>query len=164
MNRFITVLLSLFLLLPATARSDEPRSVELVNIAEVEVMQKNEFGTEVAKRVAADKANVVPGDTVIYTIIYTNYGNKPATDIVINNPVPEQMIYVDKSAEGAGTRIDFSVDRGKSFAPLEKLKLRDSAGKERPAIAGDVSNIRWTLEKPLKPGGTGRVSFRAKVS
>jgi uncharacterized repeat protein (TIGR01451 family) len=162
-KRIIAVLMAALMMTPALVTAQQGGGVELISRAEVEVMQKNEKGVDIPKRVNVDKANVVPGDTVIYTITYTNNGEKPATNVAINNPVPENMLYVDKSAEGTGTRIVFSVDNGKSYSPLASLKVRNKAGKERPARPDDITNLKWTLEKPLEPGGKGTVSYKAKV-
>ncbi len=163
MKRVIAVLLATLLLAPAVLIAAPGGGVELISRAEVEVMQQNEKGESVKKRIEAAKRNVAPGDTVIYTISYANNGNKPASDVAINNPVPEHMLYVDKSVEGIGTRIEFSIDKGKSYGQLGSLKIKNKAGRERPARGDDITNLRWTIEKPLEPGSKGSVSFRAKV-
>jgi uncharacterized repeat protein (TIGR01451 family) len=163
MTRIAAILMAALLLIPGVVAAKPGGGVELISLVEVEVSQKNELGKEVTKRVAADKANVAPGDTVIYTITYSNNGDQPATDIAIKNPIPENMLYVDKSAEGAGARIEFSIDNGKSFSPFAALIVKNKEGRERPARANDITTVRWTLEKPLQPGTTGSVSYRAKV-
>lgn len=163
MKKTLALLITTFLLTASLATAKQGGGVELISRAEVEVAQKNDKGETVLKRTDAAKANVVPGDTVIYTINYVNNGDKPATGVAIDNPVPENMLYVDKSAEGTGTRIDFSVNKGKSYGPLATLKITTKAGREKPATAADISSVRWTLEKPLPAGGKGSVSYRAKV-
>lgn len=137
--------------------------IELRSVAEVEISAFNSKGEKEIRRVEAAKANVVPGDAVIFTTVYTYLGEKPATNIVINNPVPEHMLYVDGSAEGKNTRIEFSVDQGKTFAAANRLKVRDAKGKERLATAADYTHIRWTMDHALERGANGSVSFRARV-
>jgi len=88
---------------------------------------------------------------------------QPAGNVTIMNPVPEHMAYVDKSAEGTGARIDYSIDGGKTYAAPDKLKVTDGQGKVRPALAQDYTHIRWVLIAPLAPGGTGGVSFKARL-
>lgn len=161
-KKVITVLF-LSLMLAAQSMAAAKGAIELKSIAEVEVTVANEKGGKEVKRVEAAKANVVPGDTVIFTNTYANTGKDPATGVVITNPVPEHMIYAEGSAEGKGAKIDFSVDKGKSYAPAVKLKIKGADGKERPATAADYTHIRWTLEKPVEKGGKGSISFRAKV-
>lgn len=163
MKKLITAMLMAFLLLPALAPAQQKGGIKLTSRAEVEVEKKGPTGEKLLVRVEASKTNVVPGDTVIYSNDYVNNGDQPADNIVINNPIPEHMVYVDKSAEGAGARIDFSADKGKTYGPVAKLIIRTAAGKERPARPTDVTNVRWILEKPLPAGGKGTVSYRAKV-
>jgi uncharacterized repeat protein (TIGR01451 family) len=103
---------------------------------------------------------VVPGDMVIFTVSYANSDTKPADRVLVINPVPQHMAYLDKSAEGTGAVIEFSVDGGKTYAAPGKL-LVTAEGKQRPAAASDYTHIRWTISKPLAPGAKGSVSFRA---
>jgi uncharacterized repeat protein (TIGR01451 family) len=157
----ISIMLAL-LLLSAAAWAQQKSPIELKSLAEVDVTVTNAKGEKEVKRVEAAKATVVPGDVVIFTNQYANTGDKPATDVVIRNAVPEHMIYVDGSAEGKGTRIEFSVDKGKTYGAPDKLTVTDAKGAKRKAAAQDYNNIRWTVEK-LPPGAKGSVSFRAKV-
>ena len=150
------------LLLPAAAQAQKKGGVDLKTVAEVEVVTTNAKGEKEVNRVEASQANVAPGDTVIFTVFFVNNGSKPATDIAVKNPVPEHMVYVDTTAEGKGTKIDFSVDKGKTFGSPDKLKVKTPDKKERPATAADYTVIRWIVEK-LPPGGKGSVSFRAKI-
>jgi len=162
-KKFLTTL-SLLLLLALPVQAADKGAIELRSAAEVEITVKNDKGVSQVTRVDAAMAKVVPGDTVIFSTHYVNVGANPATDVVIDNPVPEHMLYLDGSAEGANTRIEFSVDQGKSFAAAGKLKVKDAKGKERPATAADYTNIRWTMEGALGKGARGSVSFRAKLT
>ncbi|MHB8844931.1 MAG: hypothetical protein ACYC7L_09305 [Nitrospirota bacterium] len=151
------------LLAPALLRAQQKSAIELTSLAEVEVAEKNARGEKVVRRKEAALAKVVPGDVVIFTTAYRNTGKQPATSVVITNPVPGPMAYIDKSAEGKGARIDYSVDHGRSFGLPATLTVTDSQGRVRPAVASDYTVIRWVLTAPLAPGGTGTVSFRARV-
>jgi len=163
MKKRILAVLSMLMLLSFQAKAADKGSVELKSVSEVDVTVTNDKGEKEVKRVEAAKANVTPGDTVIFTNYYVNKGDKSASDVVITNPVPEHMIYLDGSAEGKGTRIEFSIDKGKSFVPAGKLTVRNKEGREKPASAADYTHIRWTVEKPIEKGGKGSVSFKAKV-
>jgi uncharacterized repeat protein (TIGR01451 family) len=151
------------LLVPASLPAQQKSAIELQSIAEVEKVEKNAQGEKEVKRQAAATAKVVPGDVVIFTTRYVNTSDKPVSNVTIMNPVPEHMAYLDKSAEGKGARIDYSVDSGKTYAAIDKLTVKDSAGKTRPAAAQDYTHIRWVLTAPLAPGGTGSVSFKAQL-
>lgn len=163
MKSKVAIVLSMLLFLSLPAIAAGKGAIELKSVAEVEVAAKNENGEKVVKRIEAAKANVLPGDAVIFTTYYTNNGKEAASDIVINNPMPEHMLYIDGTAEGSGAKIEFSVNKGHSFGSPESLKVKDDKGKERPAGPSDYTNIRWTVSKPLAPGGKASVSFRAKV-
>lgn len=155
-------LLVLILLLPAAAFAQQKGLIELKSISEVEVITRTATGKKEVRRIDAARARVVPGDMVFFTTEYRNIGDKPAGNVVITNQVPQHTVYVDKSAQGKGARIDFSVDGGKTYAPPGKLFMTE-AGKKRTAQAGDYTHIRWTITKPVPPGGQGSVLFKAKI-
>jgi uncharacterized repeat protein (TIGR01451 family) len=157
------IALALVLLATAAGAQQKSGSIELKSTAEVEVVAKKAQGEKTSQRMDASKAKVIPGDAVIFITRYTNTDSKPAERVVLTNPVPEHVAYVDRSAEGKGSKIDFSVDGGKKFSAMDKLTKTDAAGKIKPASAGDITHIRWTLSKPLAPGGQGSVSFRGRV-
>jgi uncharacterized repeat protein (TIGR01451 family) len=155
--------IAIALLLSTTVWAQQKGTVELISTAEVEVVGQNAQGEEKVTRVEASKTNVAPGDTVIFSVRYTNKGAQTDPNVVITNPVPEHMMYVDRTAEGKGTRIEFSADKGRTFAPEGKVKLKGPDGKERLAAAREYTTIRWIIEKPVAKGEKGTVSFRAKV-
>src|SRR5215475_5613683 len=116
------LILSLALVLPSSAAravSADKNGIEVKAVAEVEVKVKDEKGVEQTKRVPATK--VPPGVAVIYTLQADNKGPRPADDVVVTDPIPEHMDYVDGSASTKGTVTTFSADGGKTWAPKEKL-------------------------------------------
>lgn len=135
--------------------------IELKTVSELEITEVNTQGVKTVKRVPAK--TVVPGSIVIYTITAKNTGTQPADSVVVTNPIPKQMQYIDGSAEGAGTDITFSVDGGKKYARPDKLNVRDAAGKPRPAISADYTHVRWTFNSSLQAGQESPVSYRAQV-
>jgi uncharacterized repeat protein (TIGR01451 family) len=158
------VILGLALLLPTwgmRALADTSGAVEIHAIAEVEVKTKGPDGAEQIKREPAKK--VPPGGAVIYTLRAENKGAKPADDVVVTDPIPEHMDYIDGSASSVGTRLTFSVDGGKTWAPKEKLQVRGKDGVTHTATAEELTHIRWQFEKPLAPGESRSVEFRARV-
>jgi uncharacterized repeat protein (TIGR01451 family) len=163
MNRTIAGITLMFLLLPAAAGAQQKASIELKSVSEVEMVTTNAKGGKEVKRINAAKAKIVPDDIVIFTTEYVNVDKKPVENVVVTNPVPAHTVYVDRSAEGIGTKIDFSVDSGKNYGTPDKLTVTTATGAQRPAAAPDYTHIRWTLGKPLAPGGKGSVSFRARI-
>jgi len=133
--------------------------IQLKSEALVEKEVFNQDGKKEIQRLPADK--VVPGDEVIFITSYTNVSNEVVDNAVITNPVPEHMIYKADSARGAGTRITFSVDDGKTYHTPAKLFVYDAAGRKFPARPQDYTHIRWTFENPVPAGAKGEVSFRA---
>jgi uncharacterized repeat protein (TIGR01451 family) len=147
--------------LPPAVLAEETGTVVLTTTAETEVEFVDESGQTGVRRVKA--AKVVPGDEVVYTIHCTNQGQEPAEDVVITNPIPEHMTYVDRSATGAGAKITFSVDGGETYGSADDLAVNTAKGEERPATAADYTHVRWSLVRPLAPAETGTVSYRAEL-
>ena len=163
MKKIALLIMVVILLIPGRTRAQQQSTVELKSSAEVEVTETNEKGEKVVQRVEVGKSKILPGVILVYTTTYRNNGSKPAENIVITNPVPQHMNYVDKSAEGAGTKIDFSVDHGKTYGAPEILFVIDNQGNKQKATAADYTDIRWILLKSLPPGRGGSVSFKVKL-
>lgn len=161
-KKMLSISALLFLLALPAAAADQGL-IELKSLSEVELTVQNDKGEPEVIRVDAAMANVAPGDTVIFSNHYTNLGEKPAENVVLTNPVPEHMLYLADTAEGEGTRVEFSVDGGRTYGPAESLKLAGDDGRERSAGPGDYTHIRWTFSGPINTGESGSVSFRAKV-
>jgi uncharacterized repeat protein (TIGR01451 family) len=136
--------------------------IRLKAVAEIEVPVVNDKGETELKRVPA--AKVVPGTEVIYTITVSNVGDESANSVVVTDPIPENTTYVDRSAFGAGTKITYSVDGGKSYDLAGKLKVKDAAGNLRAATASDYTHIRWLLNFTLKPKDVAPVWFKARLN
>lgn len=159
--RMTSLLASALLLSTLSLSAFAAGSIELKSIAEVEKNTTNKDGKKETKRIIAKK--VPPDGIVIYTTSFKNVGNKPAGNIVINNPIAEHTEYVADSAIGDNTDITFSADAGKNFASPEKLTVTSADGKVRPALASDYTHIKWTYKGELAEGKTSEVSFKAKV-
>lgn len=98
-----------------------------------------------------------PGDAMVFVLAYRNEGAQPATDVVLNNPVPATMIY---RGAGAGGEPEVSTD-GTHFARLSDLTVAKADGSRRPAQLAEVTHVRWHLANPIAPGAAGEVSFHA---
>jgi uncharacterized repeat protein (TIGR01451 family) len=102
---------------------------------------------------------VTPGDPLVFVLHYQNNSASPATDFVVTNPIPESVSYV--SAESAGSVL--SVDGGRTWGELAALSVRNADGTSRPAVAADVTHIRWRIAQPIPAGGRGELRFRGMV-
>jgi uncharacterized repeat protein (TIGR01451 family) len=156
---FAILLLVSFASAPAAVQADGDIVVQ--SIAETEVEVTNKAGRKEKKRQPVTLA--VPGSQVIYITRFTNKGTKPAGNVVINNPIPENTVFVGGSAFGASTAITYSVDGGKSYDLSNKLTKKIPGGTERPATSSDYTHIRWRYVGELAPGKRGEVGFRVII-
>lgn len=108
-------------------------------------------------------AKVVPGDVVVYTITYTNISDESAENVVVTNPISSDLTYVDESAFGPGSRIDFSVDGGTTYATAEELTVTED-GITRAAQPADYTHIRWSMADDLAAGAQGIARFKARLN
>jgi len=87
------------------------------------------------------------GDEVHYTIRVRNPGTNPVTDVQVTKRMPFGLHYLPDSATGPACDIEFSADGGTTFQP-------------QPS-ADEYTHVRWTLLRPLPPGATALLRFRA---
>lgn len=87
------------------------------------------------------------GDEVHYTIRVRNPGQNPVTGAQVTKRMPFGLHYIEGSATGPASDVEFSTDGGKSF----------TAGPQD----GDYTHLRWTLRRPLPPQSTALLRFRA---
>jgi len=125
---------------------------------EKEVVVQMPDGTESVSRVAADM--VTPGERVVYTLNFTNDDARPATDLVLTMPVPQEVRFMEGSASNTNMAPVYSADGGNNFSSREQLRIRDSDGVLQAASSGDITHIRWTVPGPLAIGETGNLSFK----
>lgn len=90
---------------------------------------------------------LVAGEQAYYTIRVRNPGRAPVTDVQVTKRMPEGMRYIEGSATGPASDVQFSTDGGASF-------------RTRPAQR-DYTHLRWTLRQPLPAGATALLRFRA---
>lgn len=143
----------------AAQAADE--AIKVTSIAEVEAVTTGNDGKKVVKRTPPGKA--IPGTEVIFTNTFENVSKKAASNIVIDNPVPENTAYKAGSAIGKDTVITFSADKGKTFGEPDALKVKGADGKTRTALPSEYTHIRWTYKGQLASGKSGDVSFRAVI-
>jgi uncharacterized repeat protein (TIGR01451 family) len=101
---------------------------------------------------------ITPGDHVVYVVTYKNGAAKPATGVVVTNPIPANLEYAGSDDTPAPL---VSVDN-KVFAPLSQLKARHS-GAQAAATPADVTAVQWVIADAVPPGGEAKMTFRAKL-
>jgi uncharacterized repeat protein (TIGR01451 family) len=158
------LLLTYFAAQLAFAQDSAPQSqgsLELRTVVEKVTEVVDEAGNVKTEIVPVETA--LPGDEVVYTVTFKNVGDQTADHILITNPIPPEMSYVEDSATGPGTDIRYSADGGQTYAKPEEIQVPDDAGGERTAAADEYTHIRWALNNPLDAGSQGFARFRAVV-
>ena len=131
-----------------------------VALASAVYVERAVTGADGISRVVREEPKLVtPGDRLVFVLTYKNAGTAPADSFVVTNPIPASVSFVASDSPGA----DFSVDGGKSWAPLAALKVKAADGRLRPAAASDITAIRWAFAKPIPVGGAGNLIFRGIV-
>jgi uncharacterized repeat protein (TIGR01451 family) len=87
------------------------------------------------------------GDEVHYTLRVTNPGKEPVTDVQVTKRMPQGLQFIPGSAAGPASLVEFSADGGMTFTPRPK--------------SGEFTHVRWSLRRPLPPGATALLRFRA---
>ncbi|MEZ5896236.1 MAG: hypothetical protein R3C40_06915 [Parvularculaceae bacterium] len=134
-------------------------SAEIIAIqtVEKEVMSLDAQGRETTSRIAAQM--VTPGETVVYSLSFKNASTQPAEDLVLVMPVPDAVVYVEGSVEGAPASISFSADGGETYVARGRLTIVEN-GEPRAARGDEITHIKWTLSAPVAPEGEGWVSYK----
>ena len=87
------------------------------------------------------------GEEIYYTIRVRNPGKEPVTDVVVTKRMPFGVDYVAGSAAGPACDVELSADNGATYS---------SGGKP-----GEFTHLRWVFQRPLAPGATALLRFRA---
>ena len=138
--------------------------IAIEHVAEVEVVTMDKDGNKSIELKVANQ--VVPGDTVVYSIVATNTGTETADNIVVQDTISKHMTYILSSAKsnaiGKNTKVAYSVNNGESFDSLDSLTVSKD-GVVQQATAEDCTNIRWTLQSPLAPQKSVKFWFKARL-
>ena len=118
-------------------------AMSAVHKVEVEHQVKQANGDVTFVTTPTDK--VLPGDTIVYTVDFHNDKNEVTENFRIEMGVPAEMIYLEGTALRDDTIVLYSVDGGSNYQVREELSVRVAEGGTRPAVAEDITNIRWTL-------------------
>ena len=148
--------LALFALL-APAAASAADNVSLTSKVMVERVKPGPDGKAVTVR--EEPGVVTPGDKLVVLLNYRNKGAEPATGFTLTNPIPSAVAFTGTDDKSASV----SVDGGKTWGPLGSLKVVAADGTSRPAVAADVTHIRWSFSQPIAAGSGGELSFRGIV-
>ena len=87
------------------------------------------------------------GDEVHYTLRVTNSGKESVLDVQVTKRMPKGLQFIPGSAVGPASLVEFSADGGTTFTAKPK--------------GGEFTHVRWSLRRPLPPGATALLRFRA---
>lgn len=159
-NALKTTLATVCLLTAGFAAAED---VQVTITSQKEIVEVNAEGEEVTRRVPVDVA--VPGDVVIYTVTVVNKGEVQADNIVVTDPVPTAMAYIESSVFGpvGNVSVTYSADGGVSYLPRGDLLIQIDSGEVKQATPADITHIRWLLKTALPAGESVQVGYRATV-
>lgn len=144
-----------------TAVAQDQAHLDVRTIVQKEETVVNAAGEAETKLVTAE--TVTPGESVFYTITFTNVSDEVADNVVITNPIASELTYIDGSAFGPGMEILFSVDGGQTFAAASDLTITEN-GAERVAAVADFTHVRWIMQNDLQAGAQGVARFGAVLN
>lgn len=155
MNALRKVIVALALLVSPALAAAAPGQVAMQGDVRLEksVTENGKTRTELQ-----EPKVVVPGDRLLFTTRYSNSGATPVQNFVVTNPLPNAVML----AAEPGATYNVSVDGGKSFGVLGKLSVSDGKGGTRPALASDVTHLRWIIPT-IAAGAAGEVTYHAIV-
>jgi uncharacterized repeat protein (TIGR01451 family) len=129
---------------PAVATTGSgPLETEI--LVEALVSEQGANGSEEKRFVEARRLDA--GEEIHYTIRVRNPGKEPVTDIVVTKRMPYGVAYVTGSVAGPACDVEFSADNGATYSPGGK--------------SGEFTHVRWVFQRPLAPGATALLRFRA---
>ena len=156
------------------AAATDPRAdVKIDSTIMVERTETTASGETVTKLLDPATVKVIPGDKLLFVNAYRNTGQNAVTGFVVNNPVHAAVALTEVVEDWALV----SVDGGKNFGKLSELTVTETVATateesgetaapvqtSRPAVASDVTHIRWVLTSPIAPGASGELRFRGIV-
>ncbi len=140
----------------AAPGAEAASKLDLAGYVMLERATTDASGKQRLERVEPDV--VTPGDRLIFGTRFTNRGPAPIEGFVLSNPVPASV----SLAETPDPAVLVSVDGGATWGKLAELAVTGTGGGSRPALPGDVTNIRWVLPQ-IAPGQSGTLEFPVTV-
>lgn len=136
--------------------------LETTIVAETLRVEEQANGSTVRRWQPATRLSA--GDEVYYTIRVRNPGKAPVTGVVVTKQLPFGVHYMRGSAVGPACEVQFSVDGGTTFDRAARQGSGVDGKPSRAMQAADYTHVRWILSRPLAPGATALLRFRATFS
>ena len=152
----------------AIAQTQSQSSVQLQLNAAKKIVQVDKQGKQqVSWQPLQGKVVVQPGDVIRYTLAGGNNSDRPANNLVVTQPIPQQTAYLLNSVtvDHPGTIVTYSIDKGKTFVakPIIQIKLADGKVQTQPAPAEMYTHVRWKFAQPINPKTALNAAYQVRV-
>ena len=142
--------------------------VQLRLTADKKMVQKDTAGKDKVTWVSLQgNVTVQPGDVLRYTVTGAINGTRPATNLVVTQPIPKQTAYVLNSSTTIKTTatVTYSIDNGKTFVakPTVQVKLANGKVETRPAPAEVYTHVRWKFTDAIATKATIGAAYQVRV-
>lgn len=114
---------------------------QILNRTDIVTVSTEDGGFVIVK--AVDKAQALPGDTLMYSITYENLGDEPISQVEVIDEIP---VFTTYQSSQCGT-----LPTGFTNCSITS-----------PTV-GTRGTIRWTFTGVLQPGQTGTVSYKVLI-
>lgn len=140
--------------------------VKLVLSAEKQIITMNAEGEqEITWEALEGNVTVRPGDVLRYTLLSENAGDKPASELKISQPIPNQTAYVLDSARANGAKLTYSIDGGQTYSeqPMVEVTQPDGTVAMEPAPAEAYTHVQWDYSESLQPMASVQAVYEVAV-
>lgn len=159
-GRFLT-LLAVICMMAASPVAALAKPVIALHLSGV-VVAKDGKGAE--KLTPISEASIVPGLTIRYLISATNQGDQPALNVVPLGKIPNGTEYLADTASANATRVEFSLDGGKTWSQHPTVTVHTPTGDVvKPADPATYTALRWITNKPLASKAVALYSYEVRV-
>ncbi len=148
----------LVLALPASAQVAEPQAL---------VITAQNVTAQAAGRADGDSVAGLPKDVIEYRLAFTNFTDGAVSHVVLNDPVPQGLIFVlgSVTASREDVLVDYSIDGGVSWSVEPTIEVEEGGQTvTRPAPAEAYTHVRWTVTGEVNRGAQVFARFRARVA
>lgn len=135
--------------------------------AEKQVVTQDQKGKQ-SKTWQALKGQVTvqPGDVLRYSVSGENTSDRAVKNLVVNQPIPQAMVYKLKSAKASSeAKISYSIDGGKNFVenPTIEVTLPNGKVETQPAPATAYTHVRWKFDQSVAAKTTVKGIYEVQV-
>lgn len=170
-SSFATELPAIANLLPQikVAQNTQVKAQVQLNLAAAKkiVEQTSDGKQQVSWQSLQGNVTVQPGDVIRYTVTGANKGDRPASNLVVTQPIPSQTAYILNSSATINNTatVTYSIDNGKTFVakPTVQVKLADGKVETRPAPAEAYTHVRWKFTNAIAAKSTVSAAYQVRV-